>query len=198
MLSKLASRPSFQPMTEIDQDLRGKNSTLPWSSLRSSTLSSSVTQNLLQGIGLIVIDELQMMGNETSWSRLELLLTNYYRLISHSFLDCPRCLAMAKILHAGSTKLLVRDQQACGTEKGSFIQRRFSYLERDIGCGRRGKMALPEPNEYLRPSRSEIFHRKQGRTKYHLPSPINQRRKPGVKSSRTSSIYHLQPVPYWN
>ena len=119
----------------------------------------------------------------------------------------PQLLGLSAVLGDGEdlarwlrAELLVETSRPVELRKGVLSRGVFSYLEHNSGAEGEEKWPLPEPDEEDLSAllRSEIFRRRQGRTEASSSFPINRRRKPGVKSSRTWSIYHLQPVPYWN
>ena len=112
---------------EYDQDLERKEfdiAVVVFEKLNALLVSNP---NLLQGIGLIVIDELQMMGDETRGAGLgavanqntPIALQTTASWIVRGARRWRRSCSLAQSRASG------RDQQACGTEKGSFIQRRF-------------------------------------------------------------------------
>jgi hypothetical protein len=159
---------------------------------------SSVTQ-ILQGIGLIVIDELQMMGDETRGAGLELLLT---KILLSPYK--PQLLGLSAVLGDGEdlarwlrAELVVGTSRPVELRKGVLSRGVFSYLEHNSGTEGEEKWPLPEPDEEdLSALHAAKYFAEARANKVSSSFPINRRRKPGVKSSRTWSIYHLQPVPY--
>ena len=111
---------------EYDQDLERKEFRHCRGRLRKAQCSPrQVTQTCFEGIGLIVIDELQMMGDETprrgigtvAHQNTPLALQATASWIVGGAGRWRRSRALAQGRTSG------RDPQACGTEKGSSIQR---------------------------------------------------------------------------
>ena len=91
--------------------------------------------NLLEGIGLVVVDELQMMGDETRGAGLELLLT---KIFSSPFK--PQLLGLSAVLGDAEdlaswlkAELLVDTRRPVELRKGILSRNVFSYLEHNSG-----------------------------------------------------------------
>ena len=105
--------------------------------------------NLLQGIGLIVIDELQMMGDETRGAGLELLLT---KILLSPYK--PQLLGLSAVLgdsedlaHWLRAELLVETSRPVELRKGVLSRGVFSYIEHNSGAEGEERWPLPEPDE---------------------------------------------------
>jgi ATP-dependent DNA helicase len=134
---------------EYDQDLERKEfdiAVVVFEKFNSLLISNP---NLLQGIGLIVIDELQMMGDETRGAGLELLLT---KMLLSPYK--PQLLGLSAVLGDGEdlacwlrAELLVETSRPVELRKGVLSRGVFSYLEHNSGTEGEEKWPLPEPDE---------------------------------------------------
>ena len=102
--------------------------------------------NLLEGIGLVVVDELQMMGDETRGAGLELLLT---KIFSSPFK--PQLLGLSAVLGDAEdlaswlkAELLVDTRRPVELRKGILSRNVFSYLEHNSGIEGDEEWPLPE------------------------------------------------------
>src|SRR5215467_3754961 len=91
--------------------------------------------NLLEGIGLVVTDELQMMGDETRGAGLELLLT---KILVSPFK--PQLLGLSAVLGDAEdlarwlkAELLIDTRRPVELRKGILSRNVFSYLEHNSG-----------------------------------------------------------------
>ena len=134
---------------EHDQDLERKEfdvAVVVFEKLNALLVSNP---NLLQGIGLIVIDELQMIGDETRGAGLELLLT---KILLSPYK--PQLLGLSAVLGDGEdlarwlrADLLVETSRPVELRKGVLSRGVFSYLEHNSGAEGEEKWPLPEPEE---------------------------------------------------
>src|SRR5262245_48594502 len=102
--------------------------------------------NLLEGIGLVVTDELQMMGDETRGAGLELLLT---KILVSSFK--PQLLGLSAVLGAAEdlaswlkAELLIDTRRPVELRKGILSRNVFSYLEHNSSIEGEEEWPLPE------------------------------------------------------
>src|SRR5215472_9775320 len=105
--------------------------------------------NLLEGIGLVVTDELQMMGDETRGAGLELLLT---KILVSPFK--PQLLGLSAVLGAAEdlaswlkAELLMDTRRPVELRKGILSRNVFNYLEHNSGIEGEEKWLLPEGNK---------------------------------------------------
>ena len=134
---------------EYDRDLERKEfdiAVVVFEKLNALLISNP---NLLQGIGLIVIDELQMMGDETRGAGLEMLLT---KILLSPYK--PQLLGLSAVLGDGEdlarwlrAELLVETSRPVELRKGVLSRGIFSYLEHNSGAEGEEKWPLPEPDE---------------------------------------------------
>jgi helicase len=105
--------------------------------------------NLLDGIGLVVTDELQMMGDETRGAGLELLLT---KILISPFK--PQLLGLSAVLGDAEdlarwlkAELLIDTRRPVELRKGILSRNVFSYLEHNSGMEGEEEWALPEADK---------------------------------------------------
>jgi helicase len=105
--------------------------------------------NLLEGIGLVVIDELQMMGDDTRGAGLELLLT---KILASPFR--PQLLGLSAVLGDAEdlarwlkAELLIDTRRPVELRKGILSRNLFSYLEHNSGMEGEEEWRLPEENK---------------------------------------------------
>src|ERR671919_119745 len=105
--------------------------------------------NLLEGIGLVVIDELQMMGDETRGAGLELLLT---KILVSPFR--PQLLGLSAVLGDAEdlaswlkAELLIDTRRPVELRKGILSRNVFSYLEHNSGMEGEEEWLLAEENK---------------------------------------------------
>lgn len=130
---------------EYDQDLERKEFhivVVVFEKLNSLLVKNP---NLLEGIGLIVIDELQMMGDESRGAGLELLLT---KILGSPFR--PQILGLSAVLGDAEDlarwlkgELLVETRRPVELRKGILSRGVFSYLEHNSGI--EGEEVWPVP-----------------------------------------------------
>ena len=101
--------------------------------------------NLLEGIGLVVIDELQMMGDETRGAGLELLLT---KILVSPFK--PQLLGLSAVLGDAEglaswlkAELLIDTQRPVELRKGILSKNIFTYLEHNSSMEGEEEWPLP-------------------------------------------------------
>src|SRR5712692_3976936 len=104
---------------------------------------------LLEGIGLVVIDELQMMGDETRGAGLELLLT---KILLSPFR--PQILGLSAVLGDAEdlarwlkAELLIETRRPVELRKGILSRGVFSYLEHNSGTEGEEEWPLPKGDE---------------------------------------------------
>ncbi len=105
--------------------------------------------NLLEGVGLIVTDELQMMGDETRGAGLELLLT---KILVSPFK--PQLLGLSAVLGDAEdlarwlkAELLIDTRRPVELRKGILSRNVFSYLEHNSGIEGEEEWSLSEGNQ---------------------------------------------------
>src|SRR5215467_3674706 len=105
--------------------------------------------NLLEGIGLVVTDELQMMGDESRGAGLELLLT---KILVSPFK--PQLLGLSAVLGDAEdlarwlkAELLMDTRRPVELRKGILSRNVFNYLEHNSGIEGEEKWLLPEGNK---------------------------------------------------
>ncbi len=105
--------------------------------------------NLLEGIGLVVIDELQMMGDDTRGAGLEILLT---KILVSPFR--PQLLGLSAVLGDAEdltrwlkAELLIDTRRPVELRKGILSRNIFSYLEHNSGMEGEEEWPLPEVND---------------------------------------------------
>ncbi len=131
---------------EYDRDLERKDfhiAVVVFEKLNSLLVKSP---NLLEGIGLVVIDELQMIGDETRGAGLELLLT---KILLCSFK--PQLLGLSAVLGDGENlarwlkaDLLIDTRRPVELRKGILSRGTFTYLEHNSGEEGEEKWPLPQ------------------------------------------------------
>ncbi len=102
--------------------------------------------NLLEGIGLVVTDELQMMGDETRGAGLDILLT---KILVSPFK--PQLLGLSAVLGDAEdlarwlkAELLIDTRRPVELRKGILSRNIFSYLEHNSGMESEEEWPLPE------------------------------------------------------
>ena len=134
---------------EYDQELERKDfhiAVVVFEKLNALLVKSP---NLLEGIGLVVIDELQMMGDESRGAGLELLLT---KILVSPFK--PQLLALSAVLGEAEdlarwlkAELLIHTRRPVELRKGILSGNVFSYLEHNSGIEGEEEWPLPEGNK---------------------------------------------------
>lgn len=137
---------------EFDQDLERKEFHIAVVVFEKLNALFVKNPNLLEGIGLVVVDELQMVGDETRGAGLELLLT---KLLLSPFK--PQLLGLSAVLGDAESlarwlkaELLIDTRRPVELRKGILCGDRFTYLEHNSGNEGEEKWPLPEAgNEEL-------------------------------------------------
>src|SRR6266704_2109122 len=134
---------------EYDQDLERKEFDISVVVLEKLNALLVSNPNLLEGIGLVVIDELQMMGDDTRGAGLELLLTN---ILASPFR--PQLLGLSAVLGDSEylarwlkAELLIDTRRPVELRKGILSRNVFSYLEHNRGMEGEEQWRLPEENK---------------------------------------------------
>ncbi len=120
---------------EYDQDLERKKFHIGVVVFEKLNALLVKNPNLLEGIGLVVIDELQMMGDDTRGAGLELLLT---KILASPFR--PQLLGLSAVLGDAEdlarwlkAELLIDTRRPVELRKGILSRNVFSYLEHNSG-----------------------------------------------------------------
>lgn len=137
---------------EYDQDLERKEFHIAVVVFEKLNALFVKNPNLLEGIGLVVVDELQMVRDETRGAGLELLLTKF--LLSPFK---PQLLGLSAVLGDAESlarwlkaELLIDTRRPVELRKGILSGDRFTYLEHNSGKEGEEKWPLPEAgNEEL-------------------------------------------------
>jgi ATP-dependent DNA helicase len=131
---------------EYDQDLERKEFHIAVVVFEKLNALLVKNPNLLEGIGLVVIDELQMMGDDTRGAGLELLLT---KILVSPFR--PQLLGLSAVLGDAEelarwlkAELLVDTRRPVELRKGILSRNLFSYLEHNSGMEGEEEWPLPE------------------------------------------------------
>ena len=134
---------------EYDQDLERKEfhiGVVVFEKLNALLVKNS---NLLEGIGLVVVDELQMIGDDTRGAGLELLLT---KILLSPFR--PQLLGLSAVLGNAddlarwfNAELLIDTRRPVELRKGILSRGIFTYLEHNSGMEGEEKWPLPEGDE---------------------------------------------------
>lgn len=134
---------------EYDQDLERKEFHIAVVVFEKLNALLVTNPNLLEGIGLVVIDELQMMGDESRGAGLELLLT---KILGSPFR--PQLLGLSAVLGDSEdlarwlkAELLVETRRPVELRKGIFCRGVFSYLEHNSGIEGEEVWPLPVDDE---------------------------------------------------
>jgi helicase len=134
---------------EYDQDLERKEFHIAVVVFEKLNALLVQNPNLLEGIGLVVTDELQMMGDETRGAGLELLLTKI--LVSPfklQLLGLSAVLGDAEDLAQWlKAELLIDTRRPVELRKGVLSRSIFSYLEHNSGMEGEEEWPLPEGNK---------------------------------------------------
>ncbi|HZA55952.1 MAG TPA: heavy metal translocating P-type ATPase, partial [Candidatus Udaeobacter sp.] len=120
---------------EYDQDLERKEFHIAVVVFEKLNALLVKNPNLLEGIGLVVIDELQMMGDDTRGAGLELLLT---KILVSPFK--PQLLGLSPVLGDAEdlaswlkAELLIDIRRPVELRKGILSRNIFTYLEHNSG-----------------------------------------------------------------
>jgi helicase len=134
---------------EYDQDLERKEFHIAVVVFEKVNALLVKNPNLLEGIGLVVIDELQMIGDETRGAGLELLLT---KILLSPFR--PQLLGLSAVLGDAEdlarwlkAELLIDTRRPVELRKGILSRNIFSYLEHNSGMEGEEEWPLPEGNK---------------------------------------------------
>jgi helicase len=134
---------------EYDQDLERKEFHIAVVVFEKLNALLVKNPNLLEGIGLAVIDELQMMGDDTRGAGLELLLT---KILGSPFR--PQLLGLSAVLGDCEdlarwlkAELLVETRRPVELRKGILSRGVFSYLEHNSGIEGEELWPLPADDE---------------------------------------------------
>ena len=134
---------------EYDQDLERKEFHVAVVVFEKLNALLVKNPNLLEGIGLVVIDELQMMGDETRGPGLELLLT---KILLSPFR--PQLLGLSAVLGDAEdlarwlkAELLIETRRPVELRKGILSRGIFSYLEHNSGTEGDEEWPLPKGDE---------------------------------------------------
>ncbi len=133
---------------EYDQDLERKEFHIAVVVFEKLNALLVKNPNLLEGIGLVVTDELQMMGDQTRGAGLELLLT---KILVSPFK--PQLLGLSAVLGDAEdlarwlkAELLIDTRRPVELRKGILSRNIFSYLEHNSGTEGEEEWPLPEGN----------------------------------------------------
>src|SRR6266508_2876919 len=144
---------------EYDQDLERKEFHIGVVVFEKLNALLVKNPNLLEGIGLVVIDELQMMGDDTRGAGLELLLT---KILASPFR--PQLLGLSAVLGDAEdlaqwlkAELLIDTRRPVELRKGILSRNVFSYLEHNSGMESEEEWRLPEENMVEFPSASDAI-----------------------------------------
>src|SRR5262249_5861386 len=134
---------------EYDQDLERKEFHIAVIVFEKLSALLVKNPNLLEGVGLVVTDELQMMGDETRGAGLEFLLT---KILVSSFK--PQLLGLSAVLRDAQdlanwvkAELLISTPPPLELRKGILSRNVFSYLEHNSGMEGEEEWPLPEGNK---------------------------------------------------
>jgi helicase len=134
---------------EHDQDLERKEFHIAVVVFEKLNALLVKNPSLLEGIGLVVVDELQMMGDATRGADLELLLT---KILLSPFR--PQLLGLSAVLGDAEdlarwlkAELLIDRRRPVELRKGIFSRGIFSYLEHNSGMEGEEKWPLSEEDE---------------------------------------------------
>jgi helicase len=134
---------------EYDQDLERKEFHIAVVVFEKLNALLVKNPNLLEGIGLVVTDELQMMGDESRGAGLELLLT---KILGSPFK--PQLLGLSAVLGDAEdlarwlkAELLIDTRRPVELRKGILSRNLFSYLEHNSGIEGEEEWPLPEGNK---------------------------------------------------
>src|SRR5215510_7472579 len=134
---------------EYDQDLERKEFHIAVIVFEKLNAFLVKNPNLIEGVGLVVTDELQMMGDETRGAGLELLLT---KILVSSFK--PQLLGLSAVLGGAEdlaswlkAELLIDTRRPVELRKGILSRNVFSYLEHNSGMEGEEEWPLPEGNK---------------------------------------------------
>ena len=134
---------------EYDQDLERKEFHIGVVVFEKLNALLVKNPNLLEGIGLVVTDELQMMGDDTRGAGLELLLT---KILASPFR--PQLLGLSAVLGDAEdlarwlkAELLIDTRRPVELRKGILSRNVFSYLEHNSGMEGEEEWRLPEENK---------------------------------------------------
>ncbi len=134
---------------EYDQDLERKEFHIAVVVFEKLNALLVKNPSLLEGIGLVVIDELQMMGDENRGAGLELLLT---KILLSPFR--PQLLGLSAVLGDAEdlarwlkAELLIETRRPVELRKGILSRGVFSYLEHNSGTEGEEEWPLPNGDE---------------------------------------------------
>src|SRR5713226_3579782 len=134
---------------EYDQDLERKEFHIAVVVFEKLNALLVKNPNLLEGIGLVVIDELQMLGDETRGAGLELLLT---KILVSPFR--PQLLGLSAVLGDSEdlarwlkAELLIDTRRPVELRRGILSRGVFSYLEHNSGTEGEEEWPLPKGDE---------------------------------------------------
>ena len=134
---------------EYDQDLERKEFHIGVVVFEKLNALLVKNPNLLEGIGLVVVDELQMIGDDTRGAGLELLLT---KILLSPFR--PQLLGLSAVLGNAedlarwfNAELLIDTRRPVELRKGILSRGIFTYLEHNSGMEGEEKWPLLEGDE---------------------------------------------------
>jgi helicase len=134
---------------EHDQDLERKEFHIAVVVFEKLNALLVKNPNLLEGIGLVVIDELQMMGDDTRGAGLELLLT---KILLSAFR--PQLVGLSAVLGDAEdlarwlkAELLIDTRRPVELRKGILSRGIFTYLEHNSGIEGEEKWPLAEGDD---------------------------------------------------